>query len=180
MSEESIKLLHQSIQDTQSTIRAIDVKSGFIFLVIAQPLWNLKSIACFFHPFVPFSFSWWVGIFTALIWTLSLILLLKTLIPISKAQKNITEGAEIPDCFFVGNQFTLTTMDLFINCYISSKSNPAHLLETIKRADVELVLANEKLILCYIRDIKIKRINMCIICVSLWILMSATLYLIKA
>ena len=42
------EFLYQAVQDTQSTIRALDVKSGFIFVVIVQPLLNFASIIKFY------------------------------------------------------------------------------------------------------------------------------------
>ena len=47
--KEKIEFLYQSINDTQATIRAIDIKIGFLFIVAFTPLSlsdNLISIAC--------------------------------------------------------------------------------------------------------------------------------------
>ena len=79
--------------------------------------------------------------------------------PISNPLLNIKEPGEEADCFYVGGLFKMSILDVLFNCNVQSKKTPKQYIESLNGSDIELVLALEKLKLCYIRDVKSKRIN---------------------
>jgi hypothetical protein len=68
-----IEFLYHAIDDTQSTIRAIDIKIGFLFVVIVLPMTKLSSIysncmlligcSCWYWLIVgAFAVSWFLAV----------------------------------------------------------------------------------------------------------------------
>lgn len=176
------EFLYQAVQDTQSTIRALDVKSGFIFVVIVQPLLNFGALNTFYKNSIHIGCNFLSVLFFLIIffWICSLFLLLKTIMPISNPLLNIKERGDKPDCFYLGGLFKLSLLDAFFNCNVQSTKTPKQYIEGFNSSDIEIVLALEKIKLCYIRDVKSKRINYCIWLVFGWILLGLAMYVLVA
>lgn len=178
MIDDRITFLYQSIQDNQATIRGLDVKAGFIFLIVVQPILNINSILCFYKSMqANYAFNLF-SIILCSIWMLSLILLFKTVMPLNGSLKNIKEDDSSPDCFYGGGLFKLTTIDLLLNTTCLSKYSKYEFLKKMQSASLESILLSEKLKLCYIRDVKAKRIFYCIACVFMWIVLGLAMYIL--
>lgn len=177
-----IKFLYQAVQDTHSTIRALDVKSGFLFVVIVQPLLNFGSINSFYKSVPPLELNFFslLCVLAFLCWFCSLFLLFRTIMPISNPLLNIKEPGEKADCFYLGGLFKMSVFDAFFNCNVLSKKTPKQYIESLNGTDIELVLALEKIKLCYIRDVKSKRIVFCIWLILGWILLGLAVYALWA
>ena len=66
--ESKINFIYQSISDTQSTIRAIDAKIGFLMVIIFIPFVSIKEITTFYKSLSPES-----AIVTVVMWVIAAI-----------------------------------------------------------------------------------------------------------
>lgn len=177
--DEKMVFLYEAVKDTQSTIRALDVKAGFIFVVIVQPLLNVKHVSEFYNSSVLSGGIIFkvMCLITVLFWILSLFLLFRTIMPISNPAKNVSGNEKQFDCFYLAGLFNFTRLDIFFNCNVLSRETPEQYLSRLNDLDVKTILAIEKLKLSYIRDIKSIRVNNCIKNVFLWILLGFLVYI---
>jgi len=114
MNEKQIEFLYQSINDTQATIRAIDVKIGFLFVIIFLPLTAIeglcKAIGKIWASPQHFGF---ILIITALLWIFSVYVLFKSLAPITDIKKHMI-GTIPDDTFYTGGMPVVEFKNIFL------------------------------------------------------------------
>lgn len=165
------EFLYQSIEDSRSTIRAIDIKAGFLFVIIFQPLLHFSVITTKFTELCTGSTLWslLVAVFTVC-WGLSLFFLLRSVLSISNPVDQITGGTP-NDIFYDGGLFRLNIWDAFFNRTGRARVSFEERVNQVREGEQTIYesLVFEKMKLGYIRDIKMKRINACIWCLLCWL-----------
>ncbi|EPE9487820.1 TPA: hypothetical protein MH583_26645 [Klebsiella pneumoniae] len=163
MNEKKIEFLYQSINDTQATIRATDVKIGFLFVVIFLPLTSVeglsKAVAKLWDS--PYHLGL-VSVITALLWLCSVYVLFKSLSPITDIKKHMI-GIIPSDTFYMGGMPIIGIKDFFkINDVRASQDVQTYLL-ALPQDDQKLLeaLASEKMKVSLIRNVKNLRVNVC-------------------
>jgi len=159
---QKIEFLYKSIEDTQSTIRAIDIKASFMFVIVFLPITALKEILEIGDLLITTSgYYCFPIVLTIILWFISLYLLFKTIVSISNPAEQI--GGDKPSGAFYGaSLFPLSKIDYFFNFPIKSKKDINEYVKLIPSNEDDLVkeLSFEKIKLTYIREIKIHRSNL--------------------
>jgi hypothetical protein len=171
MNDKTIDFLNKAIIDTQGVIKAIDIKAGFLFVILTLPLTKLGQIygKC---EFLYYKDPWWLVliILFCVTWFLAFFSLFKTLYAQSNPSQFV-DACGASGCFYGHDLFTFNFFDVFLNFRNNAKRNvdkECDLLPT-NEEDVIKELVFEKIKLAYIRDIKMKRINFCILLTFIWI-----------
>ncbi len=168
-----IEFLYKSIEDIQSTIRAIDIKAGFLFVVIFLPVTVLDKIFVVGYTLSSMSLVYWLPIIPAVIfWGASLYLLFKTLLPIANPREKI-KGEKPSGIFYGANLFALSKYsDCFFNSNSESNTDVNDYVDQIPNEELDIIkeLTFEKMKITYIRDIKIIRSNLLIKTTYLWLI----------
>ncbi|MEI8209558.1 MAG: hypothetical protein WCG16_10165 [Methylococcales bacterium] len=154
-----------AINDTQSTIRAIDLKVATLLVMILAPFakidrvfWHLSHLATHLHT-LPFLIIVFIFIFT---WILSLIALVRSICAIDNPSQHIINSSLYTGRFYAGGLYMLNIMDVFFNLEKTKASMDVQtFVDTIPDNEqaIEKELAFEKMKLAYIRDIKLNRLD---------------------
>lgn len=174
--------LYQSISDIQQTIRAIDVKIGFMFVVLLLPLPVLEDIyKCISHYKQSSPTFFIFTIATIIAWLLSFFFLMVSVIALSSPSSHVQGAENLKGTFYESNLYNLKSVDAFINFPIKSNLNISEILTNLPTSEETLLreLAFEKAKLAYIRDIKILRSSYCIYLVPVWLLGGITLWTVS-
>lgn len=180
MDEKKIEFLYQSINDTQATIRAIDVKIGFLFVVIFLPLAAIDSIYKAF--LILWSSQNHYGALSLLVgacWILSVWFLFKSLSAITDIQKHMI-GAIPVDTFFKGGMPVVTFRNLLSIDNIRAEMSVETYLKSLPKNEDEILseLASEKMKVSLIRNVKALRVKVCTNLTILWLATGMLLSLI--
>lgn len=169
---QKINFLYQSIADTQATIRALDVKTGFLFVVTFIPLAELKEILEVCKALNEAS-SWYLALIipVVLLWLSAVISLFSCTVSISNPRQHI-EGKLPEGIFFTNSLYTFNFIDNFINFPIKSNITIEEYGGKLPNKEEEIVneLSFEKMKLAYIRDVKIKRSSFCTLASFAWLI----------
>lgn len=163
MKEKQIEFLYQSINDTQATIRATDVKIGFLFVVIFLPLTSVeglsKAVAKLWTS--PYHLGV-VSVITALLWVASVYVLFKSLSPITDIKKHMI-GIVPADTFYMGGMPLIGKKDFFSISDVRASQDVQTYLSAIPQDEQKLLeeLASEKMKVSLIRNVKNLRVNVC-------------------
>lgn len=179
MSDKKIEFLYQSVQDTQGTIRAIDVKLGFLFVVMLLPIIAIPAIYIVYLKIQVVLLYKLLCLFSGLVWCMSLFLLFKGLISIKNPKKIIENLNTQTTCsFYDGDLYKFKLIDLFFNYPIVSNKTIEQKIEEIPSEEDEIIkaLIVEKFKLAYIRDVKLKRSSLCILSTFVWVMLGSVLW----
>lgn len=175
--KEKIEFLYQSINDTQATIRAIDIKIGFLFIVAFTPLSlsdNLISIACqlwnrncFYNVLI-------FLIMTS--WSISIIYLFLTLTSISNPSLNGSKR-KLND-FFYGKELFIENRKNLFQISLTNRYPIQEICDKLSLdTDIVQELVLEKMKITYIREIKMHRYCRCVKFFYCWLFLGITLYI---
>ncbi|HCD1132057.1 TPA: hypothetical protein JD648_RS04580 [Morganella morganii] len=171
MYEKKVEFLYQSINDTQATIRAIDVKVGFLFVVIFLPLAAIDGISKALLELWNSQYHYgFIAICVGCFWLLSVFFLFKSLSAITDIKKHMI--GEIPnDTFFKGGMPNLGIRNLFSISDVRAEQSPKEYLDDIPKNEDEilLALAHEKMKVSLIRNVKTLRVNVCTNLTLVWL-----------
>ncbi|GKW23667.1 hypothetical protein PEC311524_12610 [Pectobacterium carotovorum subsp. carotovorum] len=175
--DKKIEFLYQSIGDIQNTIRAIDVKIGFLFVIAFMPITLIKDIS-------ESTLLLWkqydickLLISTVFIsWIFSILYLFLTLTSISNPTSGI-HGSKPQGLFYGDGVFKIEYS--FIGSIVKAKSN-----YTVKEiydmlpddSQITNELIYEKMKLTYIREMKFCRYSICTRFIYIWLSLSIGLY----
>jgi len=189
MSNEIYKetLLRESIQDTQATIRALDIKAGFLFVFLCVPFGTMDKITPAFTTLIKNNNLFILLIFIFfIVWGYALIVLFSSIAPQNNPQDSIDFNgiANQPKGFLFGGYYLqkLGFFQLFQPSAIpKEKIKISNEIEFIKKLDEnsyleELHIERGKLIT--IRNLKTQRLIVCIRTIFLWLILSASLWVI--
>jgi hypothetical protein len=178
--EKKIEYLYMAIADIQGSIRAIDVKLGFVFVVLVIPLTNLGKIfkSCMLvykmHAFLgilifAFSMSWIIALHTFFM----------AIAAIKNPVQSISGLKNVQGTFFGGDVYELFPIHAFINAGLISKYDHSYEVARLPADDKKIIeeLVFEKMKLCYIREMKFKRLKWCLGSTMAWISMGGIIWL---
>ena len=172
--------IYQSIVDTQATIRAMDVKIGFLFIIIFMPLAGIEKILDIaVEVFKKDSNFIWMIVSIFMLWLLSLGVLFRGVIATSNPSACVSGSEGVAGIFFNGGLYKLSFIDNFINLNAKSEKNISSCLSDVP-GDMDSAIKElmfELMKLAYIRDVKIKRFSFCVRLVLAWILLSVMTYI---
>lgn len=174
------EFLYQSIADTQATIRAIDVKIGFIFVILFLPLAALKQMYAVVLGLM--CITWWFLVPVAIVtvfWVAAYYLLFKSVASISSPSAHVVDG--LPRGYFYDSSlYSLKLIDGFFNFPIRSNDSLDDYVVMIPSDDYGVIreLAFERMKLIYIRDVKIYRSSLCKKLTFLWMLFGVVLWVV--
>lgn len=172
MKSQQISYLYQSVSDIQNTIRAIDVKLGFLFVAIFLPVVAVPKIYLIYNEIKHIAFYDISSLLLLLLWCSSLYFLFKSLVSIKNPVSGIENIEMSNKCsFYNGDLFKLDKIDLFFNFPIKSKKTVSIKCEELPQNEDEIIssLMYESFKLSYIRDLKIARSTICTYCIFLTI-----------
>lgn len=170
--QQKINFLYQSIFDSQTTIRAIDVKTGFLFIIIFIPLSEVKTILEISKELTQVSSLYWLSIISVLLlWILSAISLFSCSVSISNPKEHI-KGPTPNGTFFTNSLYKFNFVDVFINFPIKSSISIEEYVKQLPCSEESFIkeLSFEKMKLAYIRDIKIKRSSFSALLSFCWVI----------
>ncbi|MCE9685632.1 hypothetical protein LZP73_05300 [Shewanella sp. AS16] len=172
MNDKKIEFLYQSISDTQNTIRAIDVKLGFLFIAVFLPVVAIPKVYEVYQQIKTVWIYCALSYALLIVWVLSLFFLYKALVSIRNPTSIIENISGGDNCaFYNGDLFSFSIIDLFMNFpIIANKSiEQKRLLLPGSYDDIIFSLVRESMKITYIRDLKIKRSTWCMRCTFLFI-----------
>jgi len=167
----TIDFLYKSIEDAQNTIRAIDIKVGFLFAISIIPMSSLDKIISTFNCLSSVQIGFfWVTIF---IWGTSIFILFKTIVGISSPATHILGFENQKGIFYMPALFKFSWIDRLYNSKVQSKMNIEDMTIDIPKDYDEIIkeLTFEKMKLSYIRDIKLERSTSCFYLTFSWIVL---------
>lgn len=180
MKEKQIEYLYKSLDEKQSTIKAIDRKFAFISIVVFLPLLNIMQIADTFNLALSNKMNELIALAFFIIptWTMSLLILIRGVMGISNPNTTIKEmkNRKYYSSYFLGGQYIFNFLDSLFNFPIMSKSSIEDLEEGLPKNNDQLIksLLNENLKSAYIRDLKIHRLKYCYVFSIIWIFLIIT------
>jgi len=184
LNNHKINFLYKAIEDTQATIRAVDVKAGFIFVVIFLPITNLDQIFLIAKKLINISCLYGVLLTPILmLWFVSIYTLFKTVSSISNPSDHIS-GDKTEGVFYSPSLFPFSFIDNFFNFPIKSNKTIKNYLSILPSNEENIIkeLIFEKMKLTYIRDVKIHRLSLCLKSLFIWLnlgLLCWLIYIIK-
>jgi ABC-type multidrug transport system fused ATPase/permease subunit len=172
-----------AILDTQSTIRAIDVKVAALLVGIVAPLPNINRIFFHLNHFgvqSPRMFFYGVVVLFLLSWLLALIALVRAIGVIDNPAQHIINASNCKGMFYAGGLYSLGIADVFFNRNIMKASKDLHSFVAQlpdNEPEIETELVFEQMKLAYIRDIKINRLRWGLQFSLLWLVLGIAIYL---
>ncbi|HBK04309.1 MAG TPA: hypothetical protein DDZ81_00410 [Acetobacteraceae bacterium] len=178
---EVIEFLHQSISDTQQTIRAIDVKTGFMFLLlfaplpIAQQIYDHALTDC--HKSV---FGLIVVIAAVFTWVLAVIMQFIALAVVIDPGDKVLRPLGATGSFFSGGLFSFNFIEAICGSKALSKRTLDEQVELLPKNDDEIVreLTFERMKLSFILILKATRSRFAILFTAVWFSVSLILCLV--
>lgn len=175
-----IDYLYRSIEDTQSTVRHLDTKVSFLFLVICVPIPNLQGVYDLYISSSHVSDAFhYIALFILMIWAASLYAAVKSIAPINTPQ--LEEEGSLPNgTFYSDSLFNFTLADRLFNNSKRTNLTLDQLLTELptNTEEIRRELAYVKLKLTYIRGVKALRSSLCANLTIIWILMGGIYWLL--
>lgn len=156
--------LYDSIKDIQSTIRSIDTKVGFIFIVLSIPFNKLDIIFNSCSDLINnststtlFYINIFIVLFFSLSWLFAFVSTIRAIISIENPSEHIINHSEQSGSFYCGGLFKLCFIDVIFNRNsVKAIKDVRKHTESLPSSENEIIneLAFEQIKLSYIRDIK--------------------------
>ncbi|ELE2166627.1 hypothetical protein RC856_003335 [Vibrio fluvialis] len=186
MEERKVEFLYQSISDSQGTIRALDVKLGFFFVVIFLPLVALKEIMDIYKTIEGVCYYFIPSLISVLAWVTSFLSLFFSALsignPMNKIDTSIDDLSEdTKSAFYNGNIFQLNILSLVNSRLVKVRKNLREKTSSLPSDMSKLiyVLSLESMKLSYIREVKIYRINICMYATLVWIFLGSLIWVLS-
>jgi hypothetical protein len=177
MSDKKIEFLYQSINDTQATIRAIDVKIGFLFVIIFLPLAAIKEIVGGTKVLWASDFHYGFAIIiTAVTWLISLLTIFSCVKVLSNVDKHI-KGTVPKNVFYSGGIPTITIKNLLNLKDLRTSHSIDECITELPVADDEIIkqLMSEKIKVSLIREFKGCKAKLCMNLILIWLCLGMVL-----
>lgn len=180
--DKRIEFLYSAINDTQATIKAIDVKIGAL---LGGSLLLIPSASAIWEDFYEINkiFSFQIGTTLALtffsFWISSIAALARAISAIDNPACHIVNSQNYKGCYYSGGLYKFDIIDAFLNRKIIKASKDIKSFkDDIPTKDTEIIeeLAFEQMKLTYIRDIKIHRLNAAIKLSTIWIALGSFIF----
>lgn len=180
-------LLKESIQDTQATIRALDVKAGFLFVFLCVPFGTMDKITPAFTALIKSNDLFLLLILTFfLLWGYALIILFSSIAPQNNPKDSIDFNGitNQPKGFLFGG-YHLQKLNFFQ--LFQSEATPKEKIKLLDEINFIKNLSEEAYLeelniergkLITIRNLKTQRLNVCIKTIFIWLVLSSCLWVI--
>ena len=182
MPNDRSQFLYESIRDIQSTIRALDVKTNYLMVMLIIPIVKLASIFSICHYLWNASFVIFVIPVTCfcLSWMLAITSAFRALVAIGNPVTHIA-GVPPRGYFYAGRLFSLKWVDVFFNRPNLSKFDFRQHLADAPQLDSDIIkeLVFEQMKLVFIRDIKMLRSRTAYFFTTIWILFGGILWIAR-
>lgn len=174
------EFLYKSIEDSQSTIRAIDTKLGFVLIIILTPLFSFSKIYSVYYSLSSEAIYVFFSFIAFCSWILSLTTAFTALIAIQSPTRMIKDLDEYSS-FYDGDIFRFGFLDSFLNIPTKPNKNLEAIIKQLPCDNNEIIkiLSLEKMKLAYIRDIKIYRSSICLRFVPFWLCLGGSLWFLS-
>lgn len=183
MKDKKIEFLYQSISDTQNTIRAIDMKLGFLFVVVFMPVVSIPDVYEVYQKINVVIVYKVLSYALIVTWCMSFFLLYRAVVSIKNPQSVIENFCGGDSCsFYNGDLFSFKTVDVFFNFPINANKTIGQKCSMLPNTQDEVIVAlvAENIKLAYIRDLKIKRSTWCIVFTFLFVSMGTFIWSLSA
>ncbi len=177
-----INFIYSAISDTQSTIRAIDVKVAALLTGVLIPLSSVGKIWAHFinvNSKLGFEWSFLIGGFFLLLWGMAALSLVFTLSAIDNPSKHLIGYSKCKGGFYGGGVFDFGLADVFLNRSIVKARHTVEKFSErypLNESDVVAELTLEHMKLIYIRDAKLNRFNWAVKISILWVALGVGIY----
>jgi len=174
-----------AINDTQATIRAIDVKVAALLAAVLIPISKLGSIIYHLKRFTELSPNWIFCIFTILFliaWALTLIAFFRAIDGIDNPACHIVNANDRKGTFYGGGLYELGLWDVFFNRKeIKANKDPNTFSQSLpnNETEIENELAFEQMKLIYIREMKLNRLHWGYRFLLIWFILGIFIYFIS-
>lgn len=184
MNQKKIEFMYQAINDTQGTIRAIDIKLGFLFVVIFMPLSAVTSICCASEKL--WNMSGLCDLLccaTGFLWIMSVIFLFLGLLPIQNIKSRFCGQSNFASDSYYDGGAPLVRIFESISIYIFrirfSKTLDEY-IDSLPNSESEIIatLAYEKMKISFVRNIKLSRAAACTYFTLAWLSLGSFLTII--
>ena len=178
-----LDFISAAILDTQTTIRAIDVKVAALLVGILAPLPNINRIFSHLNHFGVQSPRWLfcgVVVLFLLSWLLALLALVRAIGGIDNPDQHIINTSNCRGIFYAGGLYTLGIVDVFFNRNIIKASKDLQLFAAqlpANETEIETELVFEQMKLAYIRDVKLNRLHWGLRFSLLWLVLGIGIFL---
>ena len=163
--EDKINFLYQSLNDTQATIKAIDVKIGFLFVIAFMPITVLQTLNSTVMTIWSANAIYKLCLISICVsWLLSVVYLFLALTSISDPNKHM-HGAKPSGLFYGKGIFNIETENFGFKVHDQN--------------GILKELTYEKMKITYIREIKLGYYSRSTKLMSFWLLLSTAIYLIN-
>jgi len=172
-----------AINDTQSTIRSIDVKVAALLTGLLIPLSSLGKIwGHIFHIYsVNQSFYAIVlGSLFFVIWLIAVYSLIRTMSAIDNPAKHIVNSNNYKGSFYGGGLFSFGCLDVLFNrAIIKAEKDVVSFSKDYPSSEEEIIseLSFEHMKLVYIREIKLHRFKNSMTIATIWLALGLCIYL---
>ncbi|WP_236166320.1 hypothetical protein [Pseudomonas juntendi] len=163
--------LTQAINDIQSTIRAIDVKIGFLFVLVFLPSTQAKELKAYVQASSKaMGWEYTLLLIIMVAWLLSIYMLFMSVGAISNPSKKVT-GVRPSGIYHGAALYDISFLDLFFNSRMKSDKSVNQLEVDIadNKQALERELIYELLKVSYVRDVKAARFVACLRFTMFWV-----------
>jgi hypothetical protein len=139
--KDTIEFLNKSICDIQSTIRAVDVKAGFLIAILFTPLYGFDKLSPLLTTvFFESTFHAVLVISTVATWALAILTVLMTVSAISNPSRHVSGAAgSCRGSFYGGDLFAMNILDTFWNLRNTSSRTIDQEIATLPRDEKSVV-----------------------------------------
>lgn len=182
---EQREFLLASLQDNQSTVRAVDVKNGALLVAALSPVPLLGRVFSHIEKISSNIPGVWPEILCGLFllaWVLAIVSLVRGLGAIDNPAAHIVNANKATGVFYSGGLFRLRLWDVFVNSpVVSANKDITTFMENLPKTDKDVVreLAFEVMKVVYIREIKLLRLKWAYVFLSGWFVSGVSIYLIS-
>lgn len=189
MGTDNIKFefIKEAIVDTQAIIRAIDTKASIGLTILLVPLAQIGPIVGYMSSafsdlgdMCSFIIPCSVVLLIAL-WISAALSLINVVFSIDNPASHINGGGSQSGCFYGGGMFERKLLDVFLNrSSLTSTKSLEDYYKAFQVTEEALIkeLVFEKMKLCYVRDLKSKRLNFGLGCLFFWAVSSLLFYVL--
>lgn len=178
---DKLSFMHESINDMQSTIRAIDVKAGFFLVFLCLPLSQMDKITTGLKELLT-NHQFWIFLIVAsfILWLLALMLVVISVFPLNnpKLSVNFDGQTKHPQGFYFGGYLFPTLGHLaalnpnHVPIAISKFTDEKRIINSLDNDKIAEELLFERMKLICIRDLKIKRLQKSLFVTIGWMILS--------
>lgn len=178
--EDKINFLYQSLNDTQATIKAIDVKIGFLFVIAFMPITVLQTLNSTVMEIWSSSSIYKLCLISICgTWLLSVIYLFLALTSISDPNKHM-HGDKPSGLFYGKGIFKIETENFGLKIKVTSNLTVDEVVSSLPDQNGILKeLTYEKMKITYIREIKLGYYSRSTKLMFFWLFLSTAIYLIN-